>query len=137
MANSVTDAIFEQIGVNKFKKYLDLSSYRQKLIAGNIANISTPGYKARDIDFQREFNRLTANQNHLAGSVTHANHIPLGDHPERPPEVLKTKLKGDEMNSVDIDQEASRMAQNELLFTVGARLLQRKFDGLKKVIRSK
>ena len=32
--------------------YMDLLSARQKLVASNIANADTPGYKTRDIDFQ-------------------------------------------------------------------------------------
>ncbi len=35
--------------------YMDLLSARQKLVASNIANADTPGYKTRDIDFQGEF----------------------------------------------------------------------------------
>jgi len=38
---------------------------------------------------------------------------------------------------VDIDREVSTLAKNELMFSVGARLLQRKLDGLKHVITSK
>ena len=34
---------------------MDLLSARQKLVASNIANADTPGYHARDIDFQFEF----------------------------------------------------------------------------------
>jgi flagellar basal-body rod protein FlgB len=33
------------------EKYMNLLSVRQKLIASNIANADTPGYKARDVDF--------------------------------------------------------------------------------------
>lgn len=41
----------------KHERYLDLLSARQKLLASNLANADTPGYKTRDIDFQREFRR--------------------------------------------------------------------------------
>ena len=34
---------------------MDLLSARQKLVASNIANVDTPGYKTKDIDFQFEF----------------------------------------------------------------------------------
>ncbi len=39
--------------------YMDLLSTRQKLVASNIANADTPGYKTQDIDFQFEFMSLT------------------------------------------------------------------------------
>jgi flagellar basal-body rod protein FlgB len=39
-------------------RYMDLLSARQKLVASNIANADTPGYKTQDIDFQFEFMSL-------------------------------------------------------------------------------
>jgi flagellar basal-body rod protein FlgB len=37
------------------ERYMDLLSARQKVVASNIANADTPGYKTKDIDFQSEF----------------------------------------------------------------------------------
>jgi len=34
---------------------MNLPSTRQKLVASNIANADTPGYKTKDIDFRAEF----------------------------------------------------------------------------------
>ena len=39
----------------RLEQYMDLLSARQKLVASNIANADTPGYKTKDIDFQNEF----------------------------------------------------------------------------------
>lgn len=41
---------------------LELRSQRMGLIAGNIANAATPGYKARDIDFAQALNARLAGQ---------------------------------------------------------------------------
>ncbi len=137
MENKIAQFVFNRVGIPNFKKYLDLSSFRHKLIGGNIANSSTPGFKSRDIDFHQEFNRLTKASNRLAGTVTHQAHIPTGNHEARAPEPDEIRVKDDELNSVDIDNEISNLAQNELLFTVGATLLQRKFEGIRKAIQSK
>ena len=51
--------------------------------------------------------------------------------------IVETAVVKGELNSVDIDVEISDMAQNELLFTIGARLLQSKFDGIRKAITSR
>lgn len=136
MENKIAQFIFDRTGVPNFKKYLDLSSFRHKLIGGNIANASTPGFEARQIEFHDEFNRLTKDGSRLAGSVTHPAHIPTGSHEARPPDPEEIGVADDEMNSVDIDKEISNLAQNELMFTIGARLLQMKFDGIKKAITS-
>jgi len=36
---------------SRMEQYLDLLSARQTLVASNVANIDTPGYRTRDIDF--------------------------------------------------------------------------------------
>lgn len=137
MPNKLAQFMFERVGIPNFGKYLDLTAFRHKLTSGNIANVSTPGYQSRNINFKAEFEKMTGKSSHLEGRVTHPDHVPIGNHEARPPEVHKARIAEGDMNSVDIDREVSTMAQNELLFTIGARLLQRKFDGLKNAITSK
>ena len=43
--------------VDLLERYLDLSAKRQALITSNIANVDTPGYRTKDIDFQGELQR--------------------------------------------------------------------------------
>lgn len=137
MVNKTADFVFNRIGIPKFEKYLDLSSFRHKLVGGNIANVSTPGYRSRSIDFNAEFARLTKETDNLAGMTTNKAHLPLGFHSEPPPEPDEMKVREGEMNSVDIDKEIADLAMNELVFTVAARLLKMKFDGLRKAISSR
>ncbi len=137
MENKLTNFLFNGVGVPTYQKYLDLASLRHKLISGNVANVSTPGYESRDIDFQGEFKRATSTGSQLAGVTTHKAHIPTGNHEARAPKPIETKVQDGDMNSVDIDKEISNLAQNELRYTVGATMLQRKFENLRKVIQSK
>jgi flagellar basal-body rod protein FlgB len=135
--NQLTKFIFDKIGVPSFQKYLTLGSYRHKLISSNISNVSTPGYQAEDIEFQDEFARMTQQSNHIEGAMTNANHIPLGAHPSRPPQVQHEQIKDGDINSVNIEEQASNLAQNELLYTIGAKLIKQRFEGLKTAITSK
>ncbi len=137
MPNKLTNFLFTNVGVPKFEAYLDLTGFRHKLISGNIANVSTPGYRSRDINFQEEFSRITNTSSHLSGVETHPAHLPLGASQKRNPKIEQAKPVEGSLNAVDIDKEVSNMAQNELQFTVAARLLQRKFQGLRNVITSK
>ncbi len=137
MVNKTTNFVFNRVGIPRFEKYLDLASFRHKLIGGNVANVSTPGYRSRQIDFNEEYARLTNETDQLAGATTHPAHLPLGFHTDRPPEPDEIKVEEGELNSVDIDKEISTLAQNELLFTIAARLLKHKFDGLRKAITSR
>lgn len=137
MTNKLSQFIFDGVGVPRFQKYLNLTSLRHKLIAGNVVNVSTPGYRSQDINFQAELKKLTQEDSVVKGEMTHARHIPLGHHPDRLPEVNSMRVKRGSMNSVNIDSEVSKMAQNELLYTVAARIMRGKFEGLRKAINSK
>lgn len=137
MPNKIAEFLFVKTGVPQIQKHLDLAAARQKLKSGNIANSGTPGYKSRDFDFQTEYNRAVGNSSRLAGTTTHSGHIALGQHKERAPRVIEKSIREGELNSVDIDIEMSTMTQNNLLFTVSATLLQRKFDGIRKAITTK
>lgn len=137
MENKLAGFMFQKTGINTLGKYLDVSAFRHKLISGNVANASTPGFRSRDIDFHAEFKRISGDTDRLVGNITHQSHIALGDHQEAPPDVQQARIQEGEMNAVDVDQEISGLAQNELLFTVGARLLKNKVDGIRKVITSK
>lgn len=137
MSNTITKFVFDRLNVPSAKKFLDLAAFRHKLIAGNIANVSTPGYRSKDINFHEEFAKAAGKTNAIAGTTTHAQHIPTGNHKSRAPEVEASKVKVNEFNSVDIDKEISNLAQNELLYTAGAKLLEKKFAGLREAIKSR
>lgn len=50
-------------------KALALRSQRMTLLASNIANASTPGYKAQDIDFDKALADATRDQGSVAGAL--------------------------------------------------------------------
>ena len=137
MENKLAHFLFTKAQIPQYRTFMNLSSLRHKLTSGNIANVSTPGYEAHDINFDKEFARATGESNHLPGKITHVRHIPLGEHNAKSPKVEATKVQPGDMNSVDIDQEMTQLAENELRYTVAARLLAKKFQGLQKVITSK
>ena len=43
--------------MEQLSEYLDLAAFRQRLIASNLANVDTPGYRTRDINFEGEMRR--------------------------------------------------------------------------------
>lgn len=98
------------------EKYMDLLSTRQKLVASNIANADTPGYKTRDIDFQFEFMTLAR-----------------GDSPQVvQASGLKTRADG---NNVSIDREARLLAENAMRFTVASNLLRSQIRAVRSAIQ--
>jgi flagellar basal-body rod protein FlgB len=100
MVGIVVEGIRDQL-----EHYMDLLSARQKLVASNIANADTPGYKSKDIDFQFEFMSQIKN-----GS----------------PNVVETQglvVKNDG-NNVSMDREARLLAENSLRFNMASALIK-------------
>lgn len=101
--------MIEQIA-GSLERYMDLLSVRQKLVASNIANVDTPGFRSRDINFQQEFqSALSATSSH--GSAGRPETI----------EVSGLYMKNDG-NNVSIDRESRLLAENALRFNLASNL---------------
>lgn len=137
MANSIKTALWDKTGIDKFGKLLDLTAYRHKLIAGNVANSMTPGYAAREIDFKDEIDNALGSGRTLAMKTTSTKH--LGNTgPNREIKVIEHAAESDEdLNGVDIDTEVTNMAVNQMRYTIGARILRKKMDFLRSAIRGR
>ena len=99
--------------VQRLESYLDVASTRQSLIAGNMANIDTPGYQTKDLNFSQ------AMQDAEAGLAPgDAAHTVTG---------LVARPDG---NNVNIDRESFLMAQTQLQFSTGVALLREEFRRL-------
>lgn len=93
---------------------LNVRSARQQLLASNIANADTPGYKARDIDFAKTLNdALSGRVNPSELAKTAQGHIGApsgganGDVQYR--NVVQPSIDG---NTVDMDVERAQFAEN-------------------------
>ncbi len=116
-------------------KALLVRSRRAELLASNIANSDTPGYKARDIDFKSALaNVQQPNSQNL--NVTHRNHIQPAsqlaglDVMYRIPN--QSSLDG---NTVDAQLEKSAFAENALRYEASLSFLDMKFKGLKAALK--
>ncbi len=97
------------------ERYMNLLSTRQKLVAANIANVDTPGFKTKDIDFQSEL------QNQIGNSNPDVMEVP----------GLQTKNDG---NNVSVDREARLLAENALRFSVASNLARGELSTVKMAI---
>lgn len=100
----------------RLEQYMDLLSARQKLVASNIANIDTPGYKTRDIDFQFEFMSM------LKGNNPNMVEVP----------GLVVKNDG---NNVNLEREARLLSENALRFTLASSLLRGELQAVRSAIQ--
>ena len=126
--------IFNKTKVPVLTAVLDVTQLRQRVITDNIANVSTQGYRKKGVRFQ-EYLASLVRQPRVAIQVSDPRHIFL-PRAAGQPEVFEPDngVNDSGLNNVDIDQEMAELAENHLLFNVGARLLNRQLGGIKKSI---
>lgn len=119
---------------------LYLRDQRQQVLSSNIANADTPGYKARDFDFASELQRASKSQSASAQGLqqTHNRHL-NGQGPGattvqnmqyRTP--AQNRLDG---NTVDMDLERTRFADNSVRHQAAITLLDSRIKGLKSAMQ--
>ncbi len=106
--------------------YMDLLATRQKLVSSNIANLSTPGYRTRDIDFQQHL-EAALNQGTGTEAARAASAIL-----EQPVEGLTVKNDG---NDVSLEREARLLAETAMRFQMASMLLEKRMGMTKSAIR--
>lgn len=101
---------------NQIAHYMDLLSARQKLVASNIANVDTPGYTTKDIDFQFEFMSL------VQGGT---------------PNVVEPSglVVNNDGNNVSLDRESRLLAENALRFNVASNLMKTQMKLIESAIK--
>lgn len=114
---------------------LMLRAQRAELIAGNLANADTPGYKARDIDFQQVLKQELSGTARL--QTTQQRHIQTDVGMIPPAQLLyrvptQPSLDG---NSVETEREHAAFASNALEYQASLSFLNDKINGLRKAIR--
>lgn len=114
---------------------LQLRSKRSEIIAGNLANADTPGYKARDIDFKQLLG--LAEQNSVRVYTTDQRHIQPGNDLIPPAQLLyRTPMQPSlDGNTVDTEQEHVAFSANTMEYQVSLRFLNDKISGLRKAIK--
>ncbi len=131
----IKDLITNRTNIPFLKRALDLSSFRQKLTASNIANVSTPGYQPKEIDFKKELG-FVLDKSKTSGTRTNPAHIRLGQTNQRTPEILSSQTTNpNNINSVDIEKEVVDLTDNELVYKFGTKFMSRSFSILRMSIK--
>jgi flagellar basal-body rod protein FlgB len=122
-----------------FQRSLNLRAAKAEVIASNIANADTPGYKAVDFDFGKTLKSQTEAQQshgvalaqtdgrHLAASGSHATEGGLQYR-----SAVQRSLDG---NTVDMDVERSAFTDNALKYQSTLTFLNKRISGLMEAIK--
>ncbi|TAJ22119.1 MAG: flagellar basal body rod protein FlgB [Rugosibacter sp.] len=114
----MSDRFDSQLGIHRAA--LGALTYRQELLASNIANADTPDFKARDIDFKGALATAVAGRadgSHVGLATTSPRHIVAGakDSPFALAVGYRTEFQPNaDGNTVNMDIERSAFAENAL-----------------------
>jgi flagellar basal-body rod protein FlgB len=133
----IKDALFSQTSIPAVAKALDAAALRQKAIASNLANITTPGYQRIEVAFEDQL-KLALDEKKLKGVTDQPGHMPLGrpDLDQVVPMAYRSQdptLPG-EINNVDVDMEAAKLAENQILFNFGIKFIQERKGAIESAI---
>jgi len=114
--------------MNMLEKGLDASALRNKVIADNLANVDTPGYKRSEVLFEEELRKAMGRESGLAGKLTHDKHIPIGRKTafNVAPEVVRSE-----------DTSMAALAKNSIMYTALAQELNGEFQKIKMAINGR
>ena len=114
------DQLLNSPSINVIKKIQDYVVVKQRVIANNIANVETPGFKAKDVAFKDEFQKALQ-----TGDFNRAMQIQ--------PSVYETNdapLRNDG-NNVDLEKEMIELQKNKMKFDVYTEILRNRYKLVK------
>ena len=129
----ITSGIYNY--VNILDKAADAANLRNELLTNNIANVSTPNYKRKDLDFESVLQGELAGEKNLSKAVKKANQNleTLDAQVYTDNASLSYRLDG---NNVDINTEEARLAENQIKYQALVDLMNKEFARYNTVLSS-
>lgn len=120
------------------QRSMDATELRNRVIADNIANADTPGYKRREVIFEEKLkNVLQSDITHVKLRTTNGRHIQVKDQiVDARPEIqaLNHISYRNDKNNVDIDGETAQLAKNKILYDALAQSMSQEIRLLRMAI---
>ncbi|HTZ82428.1 MAG TPA: flagellar basal body rod protein FlgB [Candidatus Acidoferrales bacterium] len=124
MNSSIETSMTEALG-----RFLDVDVARYNLISANLANIDTPGYRTRDLDFHQELRRAAENSESDGGQFALASFAPVV-------REVRGLMERPDGNNVSVERESLLLAESQMKFNLGVQLLKDQFHTISLAINS-
>lgn len=126
--------LVNNIELMALKNDLDASSLRQRVIANNLANLNTPGFKKSIVSFEEHFKSVVGK---IPLKITSERHIGGIKHPSKvKPKIVQvtdTSLTPCG-NNVNIDEEMVNLTANQLRYNATAQFISGYFKSRQHII---
>lgn len=129
----ITSGIYNY--VNILDKAADAANLRNELLTNNIANVSTPNYKRKDLDFESVLQGELAGEKNLSKAVKKANQNLETLDAQVYTDNASLSYRLDE-NNVDINTEEARLAENQIKYQALVDLMNQEFARYNTVLSS-
>jgi flagellar basal-body rod protein FlgB len=125
-------------------KSIDLRAKNHNRISANLANAETPNYVPTTLSFEGELRDALKTQKDTRGTArvaTNPRHIALKGQVSSVEAVQGTAVQtpsgsiGKDGNAVELEQEMSKLAANQIMYNASIQLISQKFSGLKMAIK--
>jgi flagellar basal-body rod protein FlgB len=113
---------------------------RSQVLASNIVNAETPGFRSIGYDFEEGLQKLSDSNNEikvLTSNIKHKKHEFVGEDGSIHPDVYvrPTATVGNDGNTVDLDFEMTELAQNQIIYRATLESLSRKIGIIRYAIQ--
>lgn len=120
--------------ISSLERGLNYASTKEKVIAQNIANVDTPNYKAKSVDFKKTFEQVQ--NTYMQAHRTDYRHQEFKVNETNPAIFSYTNLSYRQNgNGVDMDKEQSNLAVNQIYYHALVDRISGKFNSLQSVIK--
>ena len=106
---------------SSLESYLRLTTSREQAISANMANVDTPGYHTRDINFNSELKR--AMNGFLSQTEDGMESVQMNPVVQEVPGLMERP----DGNNVSLDREGLLMSETQLQYQIGIQLIKRQF----------
>jgi flagellar basal-body rod protein FlgB len=112
------------------ERLIYLANLRHGVLASNLANVDTPGYRAMDLKFEQ-----LLDDNAMALRTTNQNHIQQSGQGVVSSAGVDMSPAWLDKNNVELDIEVAKMTENSMLFEAGVSLLTAKMRMYRSALR--
>jgi len=120
--------IFQNQTFDAMEAYMARLSKRQQIVASNLANIDTPGYKTKDVSFHATIQELLS-ENTLNTQATRPEHSQgtIQVFPQAQVFEVQGLPSGEDQNNVDLDRELLKLSETSFAYSLITQMVRSKF----------
>ena len=107
--------------ISTLESFLRLTTSREQAISANMANVDTPGYHTRDINFDGELKRA------MSGVVSQSEDDIATAQMNPVVQEVPGLLERPDGNNVNLDREGLLMSETQLQYQIGVQLVKHQF----------